>query len=124
MALAPEPLRKMYELIGEDNATLVDIINSFLEETPALVEKLSYGVQSQNTEAAGTAAHALKSTSHDMGAVTFSAMCHDVEVACRTHLTLPSGLQLNELVAESKAVIAALHQTLEAIKNGTWSHGG
>jgi Hpt domain len=123
MALAPEPLRKMYELIGQDNTMLVEIISSFVEETPLFVGKLCDAVQSQNAEAAGMAAHALRSTSQDMGAVAFSSMCHDVEVICRGHSALPSSLQLNELTHESRKVVEALRQTLDAIKNGTWANG-
>jgi HPt (histidine-containing phosphotransfer) domain-containing protein len=123
MPLAPEQLCKMYELIGEDCAALVDIINSFLEETPALVDKLCRAVQSHDLEVAGMAAHGLKSTSHDMGAIAFSSMCREVEVNCRTHSTLPSTPELQELIDESSKVIAALQQTLQAIRNGTWAYG-
>jgi hypothetical protein len=123
MALTPEALRKMYELIGNDSVMLVEIINSFLEETPIFVGKLCEAVRSQNLEAAGMAAHALTSTSRDMGAVVFSDMCRDVEMSCRIHSTLPSGLQLQELEHESHEVIVALQNTIDAIKNRTWSNG-
>jgi histidine phosphotransfer protein HptB len=121
MALAPEPLRKMFRLIGDDRAMLAEIIESFLQETPALVEKLRAAVLTKNMESAGMTAHSLKSTAHDMGAIAFSSMCRDVELNCRSRSDLPSDNKLNELEQESKLVIADLNRTLLDIKNGTWA---
>ena len=123
MRLARQALQDMYALIGSDRGVLADIVESFLVETPSFVEKLRAAVAAGDLGSAGRAAHALKSTAHDLGAEDFSAMCKTIELDCRKHARLPTASQLAELAGESALVVAELRLSLQAIRNGSWPDG-
>ena len=123
MILARQALHEMYALIGSDRDVMADIVESFLVETPLLVEKLRSAGAAGDLVSVGQAAHALKSTAHDLGARVFSGMCRTIELDCRNHSKLPTVSQVSELVSESALVLEELRLSLQAIRNGTWPDG-
>lgn len=122
MRLERQALYEMYVLIGSDRDMLADIVESFLVETPVLVEALRSAAAAGDPVAVGQAAHALTSTARDLGARVFSGMCKTVELDCRQHSKLPSESRLRELVSESALVVDELRLSLKAIRDGTWQH--
>ena len=89
-----------------------------------LVRILAAGLNPLDTKLhAGQAAHAMKSTAHDLGAGALSDMCRTIELDCRRHAKLPADSQLTDLEAESALVVEELKLSLQAMRNGNWPDG-
>ena len=72
-------LNGLIELIGDDPDVLRDVIDTFLEDSPKLLETLKAGVDSQDLETVERNAHTLKSSSRLFRAETFATQCQTVE---------------------------------------------
>ncbi|RMG34970.1 MAG: response regulator [Gammaproteobacteria bacterium] len=73
-------LQELREVMGEDFANL---LHTYLETSPALVQALSEAVASRDTQAMIIPAHSLKSSSGNMGAARLSVVARELEVAAR-----------------------------------------
>lgn len=82
MVIDRRALDKLHEIVGGDPADLVELIDSFLEEAPQLVEALAAAQGSGDLQAARRAAHSLKSNARDMGATELSQLCARLEAQC------------------------------------------
>jgi len=72
------------ELGGEEDPQLLfELIELFLEDAPARLAEMEEALDTQNLDGMRRAAHTLKSSSANMGAVTFSQLCRDLEAAAR-----------------------------------------
>lgn len=89
MAIAQEALDKLLDLIGGDSDSLAELIESFLEESSTLIEQMRSAAEAGDQQTLGRAAHTLKSSGRDFGAVHLSELCQDMEMSCR--VGLPSG---------------------------------
>ncbi len=63
---------------GEDDL-VAELIEIFLEDTPLRLATLGEAVASGDTETISSQAHAMKSSSGQLGAVVFSALCKELE---------------------------------------------
>jgi HPt (histidine-containing phosphotransfer) domain-containing protein len=59
---------------------LAQLIDVYLEESPALLQAMSTGVTQNDAAAMKQAAHTLKSSSASLGAMGFSQLCEQLEV--------------------------------------------
>jgi HPt (histidine-containing phosphotransfer) domain-containing protein len=73
----------LLELVGGEPDLLVELIDSFLEETPPLLESLRRSLEQDDAADLYTAAHTLKSSSRDFGATRIAGWCQELEAMGR-----------------------------------------
>ena len=77
-------IESLKELGGEDDPDLfAELVELFLEDTPSRLEALDAAVDTSNSEAVEQAAHALKSSSANLGAIQLSQLFKEIEAAGR-----------------------------------------
>lgn len=79
----PEALSGLLDVIGGDKAALEMLIESFLDETPKLIVSLRDGLAQTDAILVRRAAHTLKSSARDFGAVRLSEICRELENAAQ-----------------------------------------
>ena len=72
-------LDSLLEIIGGDRDALVDLIGSFLDEGPGLIGRIESAVRDEDPEALRQAAHTMKSSAADFGAMELSRLCREME---------------------------------------------
>ncbi len=79
--LDPNRIAELKSMIGEDDFKEVfrDLINSYLEDSPNLIERISLGLENKNIEQIKINAHTLKSSSVTLGAQDLSDLCKSLE---------------------------------------------
>jgi len=97
-------LQKLLELIGGDNASLVELIGSFLTEGPTLVESLEQAEAKNDMETMRRAAHTLKSSARDFGALDLSEYCSTLEAQCRASEPVDSLGQISQISQEFDSI--------------------
>ncbi|MCL4487674.1 MAG: Hpt domain-containing protein [Chloroflexi bacterium] len=70
--------------VGGDTSFLVELINTYLSETPTLLAQLHTALAAQNTDEFRRAAHSLKSSSAGLGAHTLCATAKELEMMGKT----------------------------------------
>src|SRR5262249_13441261 len=65
--------------LGGDPEFLVEVGDAFFSDTPPRIEALKAGLASGDGETLGRAAHSLKGSSGNFGALRLQAVCADVE---------------------------------------------
>jgi len=77
-------IASLRELGGEDDPGLfLELVNLFLSDTPERLRALSEAMERRDPTALERAAHALKSSSANLGALELSALFRDIEAAGR-----------------------------------------
>lgn len=72
-------LDKLLEIVGGNQDDLVEIVSSFLEEGPTLVDVLQKSTSSTDLASIRRSAHSLKSNARDMGALELASTCARIE---------------------------------------------
>lgn len=84
---------------GEQAQGLIrNIVDLYLQKSPALLEAIQQGMQQGDTEKLFKAAHALKSSSANVGAVRVSAIARELERMARENMLEQAKMELNSLV--------------------------
>jgi PAS domain S-box-containing protein len=104
-------LDKLLEATGGDQATLRELINSYLLDAAALLDAMRKAVCDQNTVELRRAAHTLKSTSASFGARPLIGLCHELEQRARDGIL--DGAEA--LVAQIDAVSTDVERGLRAL---------
>lgn len=87
------------ESTGED--FIIELIDTFLEDTPSQLEQLRTALAAQNAEAFRRAAHTLKSNAATFGANQLAALARELEMMGReNNLEAVNQLQALEEAAE------------------------
>jgi HPt (histidine-containing phosphotransfer) domain-containing protein len=94
---------------------LAQVVQIYLESTPALIEQLRTGMRSSDHDAIRTAAHSLKSSSANLGASTLAGLCRSVEMAARAGSMGPDVPDIHSIEDEYGAVRRALALELETM---------
>src|SRR5688500_9924223 len=84
-ALDADAVGALYELLGEDDEALEEIVAAFPEEAPTRLAELRRGVDQNDSTLAGRAAHTLKSNGGTFGAAELVSLCRRLEVAARAN---------------------------------------
>jgi signal transduction histidine kinase/DNA-binding response OmpR family regulator/HPt (histidine-containing phosphotransfer) domain-containing protein len=106
--LDPEALRDLLSVVGGEFDYLVELIDSFLEDAPQLLAELNQFVDDQDAAGVRRVAHSLKSNGQDLGAITFSDLCQELEILGKSgRLNGAAGLA-SEVVTEYHKVESAL----------------
>ncbi len=75
----------LQELAGEDDPDLIeDLIHLFLEDSAERMAAMGGAIDSGSPETIGAAAHALKSSGANIGALEFSSACATLEHTARS----------------------------------------
>jgi HPt (histidine-containing phosphotransfer) domain-containing protein len=77
--LDPTALETLLEIVGGEPALLRELIDSFLEEAPPLVDTLRQALEQGDAAKLRRAAHTIKSSSNDFGATTLAEFCQELE---------------------------------------------
>lgn len=104
-------IAELKDMIGEEDFVEVfrDLINSYLEDSPQLIENLKMGLEKQDLDQIKISSHTLKSSSLTLGATYLSDLCRQVE----SHTIKGDIASINDLVP---LVITEYHN-VEVIMN-------
>lgn len=111
----PSALNKLLNLVGGNKADLAELIGSFLEETPPLLLDLRHALETGDTELFRRAAHTLKSSARDFGAIQLSQLSQQLEALGKEKKLTGTA----ELVARAEASYGPVKAALEEYLKGT-----
>jgi histidine phosphotransfer protein HptB len=112
-ALDPRSVRALYEILGEDDGALTEVIDAFVDEAPIRLAELRQGVEQGDAALAGRAAHTLKSNGLSFGAAELSSLCRRLETAARAN-ELTGG---EELIDRVDVQWTLVRRELSALRN-------
>ena len=72
---------QLLETVGGDRAFLAELIETYLADSPGLLDEMRSALAADDRVALRRAAHTLKSTSSSLGALALAATCRDLEAA-------------------------------------------
>ncbi|WP_250634488.1 response regulator [Pinirhizobacter soli] len=87
---------------------LTRVIDLFSLDAPRLVEAMLEAVKSNDADALRRAAHTLKSTSANVGAVSLSTNCREIEQLARSTEVVAAGTRVDDATKELGRVLAML----------------
>jgi HPt (histidine-containing phosphotransfer) domain-containing protein len=91
-----------------DAAFVQELIDTFLDEAPRLLDALRLALTDRNTDAFRRNAHSLKSNGKTFGAMTFAELARQLEFLGRDNQLGSVGDKLEKLAQEYARVAAAL----------------
>ncbi len=95
--------------LGADGRRLLSaVISLYLNDSPVLIERLGESLDAGDAEGMAQAAHALKSSSANLGATSLAAMCRQVEVIARGNSVQGSDWLISRIRLEYDKVKEAL----------------
>ncbi len=77
--LNPSTVEEVTDMMDGDSEMIIDLIDTLLETTPELMDELAQAVPQGDAHAIREAAHALKSSTAQMGALSFSELSRQME---------------------------------------------
>ena len=109
---------KLLELVGGNPVLLGELIDSFLQETPPLLLALHRCLEEGNAAGLRQAAHPLKSSSRDFGAIQLSELARELEDMGKAGALDGAAI----LVARVEDEYAWVKTALESVRSGeyTW----
>lgn len=119
MTIVREALEKLLELIGGDPGSLAELIESFLDESPILVEQMQSAANVGDQISLGRAAHTLKSSARDFGANQLSVFCEALEKSCKAGMPEQAAVLVNAIAAECTLAQQDLNIHLTELRRGT-----
>jgi HPt (histidine-containing phosphotransfer) domain-containing protein len=106
--LDPAALENLLSVLGGEFSYLEELIDSFLEDAPQLLNELGQFIAGGDVGGATRVAHSLKSNGADFGAITFTQLCKELETQGRAgEMDGAAGL-LAQIEAEYGRMAAAL----------------
>ena len=112
--LDPKALSQLLEVIGGDREAFKDLVQSFLDEGPELVNRLQRAVAANEADALRRAAHTLKGSAADFGAVTLTRLCREIEALGRAGEVAAASVKVEEAVREYQKAEIGLKNILSA----------
>lgn len=82
LAIDRRALAKLRELVGGEESDVIELVSSFLEEGPSIMETLAKAGPASDLVAMRRAAHSMKSNARDMGATELAEICAGIEARC------------------------------------------
>ncbi len=79
----PVDLRRIREATMGDEEFMAELIDIFLDDSPAQIRVLRDAIEGREAEVAASAAHRLKGSSGNLGADSLAALCRRVEESGR-----------------------------------------
>jgi HPt (histidine-containing phosphotransfer) domain-containing protein len=107
-------LSLLNEIADGSDEFIVDTIDMFMQQTPAILQDIETGLASNDLATAGAAAHKLKATLGFFGMLNTQALIQQIEIGCKT-----SAISVDEAkakLAEVNTIIAANMPALTQIQ--------
>lgn len=101
-------LAELLETVGDDHEFLVELIATYLGDSPGLVAGMRSGLASGDAAEVRRAAHTLKSTSATFGAARLASMSREIEAAAAAGDLAGLAPQVEVAAVEYEAVAEAL----------------
>jgi HPt (histidine-containing phosphotransfer) domain-containing protein len=101
-------LAELLQTIGDDREFLAELIETYLDDSPALFADLRGGLAAGDASAVLRAAHTLKSTSASFGAAHLAALSREIEAAAGAGDLAGLAPRVEIAETEFEAVAAAL----------------
>jgi len=102
-------LQELQALLGDNGAALVgELIDCYLEDSPKLLQAMATAIAQTDGETLRRAAHTLKSSSADQGAILLSGLCKELEDIGRTGTLTGAAAKVAQAETEYERVQAAL----------------
>jgi PAS domain S-box-containing protein len=111
--LDPDALERLMEIIDDDQAVLVELIDTFLEEALLSLNSLRQAVAQEDAAGIRLLAHALKSGSNDFGAQRLAWLCQKLEDMGREG----SLSEATEILAQIEAAYSGVKLELERLRD-------
>jgi histidine phosphotransfer protein HptB len=89
MSIDDAALRNLLATVGNNPKDFVELIESFLEEAPELLDALHEASLASDHKKMLRSVHSLKSNARDFGAIDLSRMCEDFENRLRADQRIP-----------------------------------
>lgn len=106
-------LNELRELGGEDDPALIgELIEIFLSDAPQRLEEIAKGLSRGDLQSVERAAHTLKSSSANIGAIGLSRICREMEEFARARQLEA----IRPLFVHSEHVMSEVQLALEGLK--------
>lgn len=113
-ALDMRVIADLRELGGEDDPNLLtELIDMFLTDAPARIREVETSLANGDIKTLERAAHTLKSSSANIGAMGLSAVCKRIEELARAQ----NGAAIAPLLADTTQSFAEAEAALRALRN-------
>jgi HPt (histidine-containing phosphotransfer) domain-containing protein len=103
-------LGHIYEIAGDDDEFVIEIINNFLVATPKSFEKLITALQSNSADDILFIAHKLKGSFRFIGGFTMGNLMEELEEKCKKAGAIEN---LNELTFQYRELLLATEAELK-----------
>ncbi len=90
LAINANILQNLREYDDDDDPFVDTLIHDYLADAPQKVEEIKLAIETQDIMRLKEAAHTLKSSSAQLGAMTFSELCKELEYMGRTGMVAPT----------------------------------
>ena len=108
----PDTFGELRSMVGDE--FLSELIDTFCTETPPIIGDLQRALAEGDADAFRRAAHSIKSSSANFGAVPFSALARELEILGREHNLAQVGDKVARLVADYGQLERALRELQHA----------
>jgi len=107
--LDQETLLSLTELMDGDAEMISDLIDTLMEDTPALMAELKDAIEAGEISLVHRHAHSLKSSNAQLGAHAFAAICQELENQAKEGELSNAPQLLQQLQQEQQRVALALN---------------
>jgi len=108
-------LAALLKVVGGEQALLIELVESFLQETPPLLSQMRRSAANGEAETLRRAAHTLKSSSRDFGAVRLSELCRELEAMGKAGNLAGAA----DLAAQVETEYVQVQAELETVRTGS-----
>lgn len=108
-------IEQLSTLIGGDQETLHELIETFLEEGAEIVAEMKSSLDDKNIDVLRRGAHSLKSSAQDFGAISLSELSAALESQCKNSWPDNAALQTDDIANAFSASTAELRHYI--VKN-------
>ncbi len=109
--LDPAALENLREMVGGDTKFITELANTFFGEAPKMLSNMRQALESKDATLLHRAAHSLKSSSAEFGAMALSGSCRELENMGRNGVFLGA----DELLGRAEAEYAQAKVALETM---------
>ncbi len=113
--LSTTTVREVTEMMDGDAEMIIDLIDTLQASMPELLQQLNQGLAQGDCQEVRNAAHALKSSTAQMGADSFAEICKKIEEKAKQHQLQGARDLLPALQREAVWLSQALHDWKMAI---------
>ena len=93
-AIDQQVLENLREYDDEDDPFVNTLIQDYLADTPQKITQIQTAIKTQDIQGLKEASHTLKSSSAQLGALTFSQLCKELEYMGRAGMAAENGTSL------------------------------